>query len=475
MNLERHLQTALTDIESFKTDSCLDVNTVGHYAGNRLSELDREAAEAHVKSCPYCLKQVNDMAAMLHYSRQADAELKKPAPAHRENSLWDRLQEFFRFTPTTWRYSTIGLAAAWGIYLVIFLAGRDALKLALPGEAFAAVETLDAFGKVVHEVEGVLLGSDGNVVTPLAPLAGASRIRIRFHDGSSYSITEILKDEEKNLAVMKVPPGDGKSRTGLEYGDMKDLVGKKIYLVADPAASGKRSQEALVSGVTGQPGRKKGEATGYIQVATQSETRIKGAIVDEQGKFVGFLVTEKPHLNLATPVSDVTRLIKDGKSVPVSELKRFSFSTEAYDSYLKGILARDAQEWPDAIGHFKKAIELNPSLEGAYDELGYAYFRAHDSDREQEVYEAQLKRNPQNAEALYNYAWNLESHKKYEEAISYYEASLAQESKDIETLYQLGLSYLALAQKDKALTMWNRLKKEDEGRAELLRRLIISR
>ena len=69
--------------------------------------------------------------------------------------------------------------------------------------------------------------------------------------------------------------------------------------------------------------------------------------------------------------------------------------------------------------------------------------------------------NPKNAEALYNYAWNLESRQNYEEAITYYEAALAQEPKDIETLYQLGLSCLALAQRDKALTMYERLKPEE--------------
>lgn len=473
MNLEQQLKTALSDIESFKTENCLDVNSVGRYAEERLNGPEREAAEAHIRICPYCLKQVNDMAAMLHYARQAEAEQQKSAAVRNAPKHWQRLQEFFNFTPTIWRYSTVGLAAAWCVYLVVILAGRDTMKFAFPAEAFATVQTLDPSGKVIREVEGVVVGADGQVVTPMSSLIGASQIRIRFSDGSSVPITNLLHDEDMNLAVMRVND-TGKQRTGLPYSDVKDLVGKKIYLVAGQNRAGGRSQAGLVSGVTGPPSRGK-DGVGFIQVATQDETRIKGALVDEKGRFAGFLVTNKPHVNLATPVAAVSKLIEKGKPVPVSELKQFTFSEEAYDSYLKGILARDAQQWPEAIGHFKKAIELNHNLEGAYDELGYAYFKARDFGREQEVYETLLKRNPNNAEALYNYAWSLETHQRYVEAIRYYEASLAREPRDIETLYQLGLSYLALAQKDKAQTMWERLKIEDPGHAELLRRLIMGR
>jgi tetratricopeptide (TPR) repeat protein len=52
-----------------------------------------------------------------------------------------------------------------------------------------------------------------------------------------------------------------------------------------------------------------------------------------------------------------------------------------------------------------------------------------------------------------------------------YEKALALAPKDTEILYQLGLSYLANSQKDKALAISERLKRLDPGQAEFLRRL----
>lgn len=53
-----------------------------------------------------------------------------------------------------------------------------------------------------------------------------------------------------------------------------------------------------------------------------------------------------------------------------------------------------------------------------------------------------------------------------------YEKALAFDPEDTETLYQLGLSYLAQGKKDKAMELCDRLEKLDPGNAELLKRLI---
>jgi cytochrome c-type biogenesis protein CcmH/NrfG len=54
----------------------------------------------------------------------------------------------------------------------------------------------------------------------------------------------------------------------------------------------------------------------------------------------------------------------------------------------------------------------------------------------------------------------------------YYEKALSVDPRDIETLYQLGISYLAQGNRAKATEMYGRLKKLDPGNAEMLRRLI---
>jgi len=128
--------------------------------------------------------------------------------------------------------------------------------------------------------------------------------------------------------------------------------------------------------------------------------------------------------------------------------------------------------WDEAIGHFTRALHLNKRLEGAYVELGYAYFRKHDYEKEGAAYQEALNLNPDDSDALYSLAWNLESRGRYGEAIPLYEKALKLAPDDTELLYQLGLSYLAQGKRDKATEMCGKLEKFDRGQAGLLRRLI---
>jgi tetratricopeptide (TPR) repeat protein len=339
----------------------------------------------------------------------------------------------------------------------------------LDSSAFVKVQALNDAGTVLKEQQGVVIGSDGLIASKLTPLAGATKLQITLKDGSTYQTSNIWKDEDKNLAVMKV---DNNSLKSIPVGNIKEIVGKRIYLVSDSSKPAKGLQEALVSDIKEVSDRKRDGGLKYIQVATQTTTASKGAVVDEQGRFLGLLITEEKHINLATPVDDITKLAATSKSIPLSQLKHVNFSGEAFNAYMKGILARDALRWDEAIKQYQTAVKLNPRLEGAYVELGYAFYRKQDFEREADAYKAALAINPNNTDALFNYAENLESHYRYPEAIVAYEKALSIEPDDMEILYQAGISYLAQGNRAKATEMCNRLKVLDKGNAELLRRLI---
>ena len=109
---------------------------------------------------------------------------------------------------------------------------------------------------------------------------------------------------------------------------------------------------------------------------------------------------------------------------------------------------------------------------GSTVELGLLYYKKHDFDKEAVEYKEILKVDPENVDALYNLAWNLESHGKYKDATPMYEKALKLAPDDTEILYQLGLSYLAQGERGKAIDMYGRLRNYDSGNDELLRRLI---
>lgn len=171
------------------------------------------------------------------------------------------------------------------------------------------------------------------------------------------------------------------------------------------------------------------------------------------------------------PIANTGRLVKEGKAVSLSELKGAKFSAEALNFYLKGILARDEQRWDEAIGLLKKAVELNPNLEGARLELAYAYNKRRLYALEAQEYEQVLKVDPENTDALFELASNLETRGEYEEAIKKYEKVLTLDREDADSYYRLGLAYLAQGNKGKAMRAYARLKTLDRGYAEMLRRL----
>ena len=418
MELENSIKAALADIDSFQTTDCLDADIIGRYAENKLDNPERESVEKHLHTCLYCLKQLNDMTALQHFQKQA--ALKQQARQHQSiaPNFLGKLREFFDFSFNPWRFSAVGLATAWVIFIassfVLKQAGHQAGFPQLNRDAFVKVQAFNEAGSILREQQGVVVGSEGLIASNLSHLAGASKLRVTFKDGSTRDISQIWKDDDKNLAVLKT---DARALTSMPIGDIKEIVGKRIYAVADPSSSNKGLQEALASDIKEIPSRKKDGGAKYIQVATQSVTATKGAIVDDKGRLIGFIITEEKHINLATPVDDVARLVKLGKAIPVSQLKQVSFSGDALNAYMKGIMARDSQRWDEAISNLQTAIRLNPRLEGAYVELGYACYRKQNFAKEAEAYEAALKINPDNPDAPYSLAWTMESRGKYQQAV----------------------------------------------------------
>jgi S1-C subfamily serine protease len=483
MDLETVLKDALKDIESFRTPDCLDVPVIGQYAEKKLDSAQSAKVEEHLHTCLYCLKQLNDMTEMLHYEkhpeplspqlRQRLQEVIHLKPASQRPSFWEKLKELLSFSPLIWRYSAIGLATAWMLFLVnTYVIRPPEHHAGIPDfsrDAFVKVQALNDAGTVLREQQGVVVGSEGLIASNLTSLAGAGRIRITLKDGTTREISKIWKDDDKNLAVMKT---DAHSLTAIPLGDITEIVGKRIYAVADPSHPSTGIHEAVASDIKELSSRRKEGGARYLQVATQTTTATKGAVIDDHGRLLGFLITEEKHINLATPASAVEELVKNGTPIPINELNQISFSGDAFNAYMKGILAREGQRWDEAITCFNKAIELNKRHEGAYIELGYAYYRKNDFEKEYAAYQKALEINENNVDALYSLGTNMESRGKYSEALPYYEKALLLDPKDKELLYQLGISYLAQGKKDKAMDMANRLKQYDRGQAELLRRLI---
>lgn len=485
-SLESKIKKKLPDLDALQGIDCLNDANLGRYAEGNLPAEERQMAEEHLCACLFCLQRLNEMQELLSYQKEAPSlspdlarrlrelqphQNKKPAL----HSLAEQLKRLFTFTPAAWKYSAIGMTCA-SVLLAIVISllltrQNDALTSAptLNANSFVSIRALDDAGRVLRKTQGVVMNPKGLVASNLTSLVGASALQVVLKDGTTYQTNNIWKDEDKNLAVMKI---GNDTLPAIPTADVKEAtVGETVFVVTDPSKARKGFQESLISDFKQLPGRHGDGGVQYIQLATLDSKATKGALVDKQGRLIGMVITEEKHINMAAPVEDVEKMAKEGKSVPLSELKKVSYSTEALNQYMKGILARDALKWEDAERHFLKALKLNPRLDGVHLELGYVYYKRGRYDLEGREYEAALKAHPDNSAALLFLAENQDTRGLYREAIANYERVIAIDPANAEAYYQLGLAYLAQGEPHKALAIYPKLKSVDSGNAELLKRL----
>jgi hypothetical protein len=66
---EAGIRDALNEIDKVRTPECLDPVSIGLFIEDRLTDEERQRMEEHLRTCLYCLKQLNDMKEMLYYQK----------------------------------------------------------------------------------------------------------------------------------------------------------------------------------------------------------------------------------------------------------------------------------------------------------------------------------------------------------------------------------------------------------------------
>jgi Flp pilus assembly protein TadD len=137
-------------------------------------------------------------------------------------------------------------------------------------------------------------------------------------------------------------------------------------------------------------------------------------------------------------VFEATVCHADPSSPAVEERRQPLPTVDAQSEYNRGIRARVAQNWPDAVGALQRAIALRPDFPEAWNELGYA-----------------LRNLGRSAEALDAYAEALRLRPAFPEALEY-----------------LGEAYVKLGRLQDARAVLGRLRPLDPVRARELEEAI---
>ena len=149
-----------------------------------------------------------------------------------------------------------------------------------------------AFGAPRQRVErslgsGVIVSSDGTIVTNHHVVNGASEIRVVLHDNREFDADLVGSDERTDLAVLKLRDVDSEL-PAVKFGDSDAVeVGDFVLAIGNPFGVGQTVTSGIVSGlaragVTGQ------DYQSFIQTdAAINPGNSGGALIDIEGKLIG--------------------------------------------------------------------------------------------------------------------------------------------------------------------------------------------
>jgi serine protease Do len=150
----------------------------------------------------------------------------------------------------------------------------------------------DAFGQPSQRVQnslgsGVIVRSDGLVVTNVHVIEGAQEIKVVLSDGREFSATPVTSDDQSDLALLKVDP-EGATLPVLPLGDSDALeVGDLVLAIGNPFGVG----QTVTSGIVSALARTRVGISDYgffIQTdAAINPGNSGGALVTMDGKLAG--------------------------------------------------------------------------------------------------------------------------------------------------------------------------------------------
>ena len=133
---------------------------------------------------------------------------------------------------------------------------------------------------------GVIVRSDGYILTNHHVVDGAQEIRIEFTDRRGFSAKLIGSDAPSDLAVLKI---DAKDLTTLSMGNSDEVrVGDIVLAVGNPLGIG----QTVTAGIISAKGRSTGLSDGSFEDFLQTDAPINqgnsgGALVNTSGLLVG--------------------------------------------------------------------------------------------------------------------------------------------------------------------------------------------
>lgn len=162
---------------------------------------------------------------------------------------------------------------------------------------------------------GIIISTDGYILTNNHVISGAQNIKVRLHDGTEYDAEVIGSDSKTDVGVIKI---DAKNLKPVTIGDSSKLsVGDTAVVIGNPLGKlGGTVTDGIISAVEREMNIE-GKKMNLIQTnAAINPGNSGGGLFNSNGELVGIVVAKSSGLDVeglgfTIPINDVTSIIND--------------------------------------------------------------------------------------------------------------------------------------------------------------------
>ncbi|MHB8482516.1 MAG: trypsin-like peptidase domain-containing protein [Nitrospiria bacterium] len=318
---KKQTRLILKGISLLKSEECPGESLLGLYSENRLSSERASRVDEHLKKCLFCLNQMTELKEWVYFEKNTapltpdqvkkfsqvlfqktkPSEQMKPSKESFVLFLSRKLGALF-YPPPSWKYI---LGASFLVIIFSVSSIYLTTKMMRPGllsspqailtadvesgikQAGVKIDLLDSSGKKIRTIPGIVIDSNGLILTNLNDLTDADSARVNFKDGTSLPVIGVQSDEEKTLAILKV---NQNNLVPLKVSNMEGLqIGDEVIHVADPTDPASSAAYMTVTNSL-PPKRRFKKERRLIQLAGKRPIDQKGVLINHEGKTIGNVV-----------------------------------------------------------------------------------------------------------------------------------------------------------------------------------------
>lgn len=172
---------------------------------------------------------------------------------------------------------------------------------------------------------GVILDTDGNILTNHHVVQGATALVVNTDDGNSYEAELVGADESSDLAVIRLKDPKSAKLTPIEVGDSDDIaVGEWVMAIGSPFGNEQSVSTGIVSALYRSTALQSASGTSIYANMIQTDAAINpgnsgGALLNSKGEVIGIneakYADEKVEgVGYAIPISHAKDIIDDLKT-----------------------------------------------------------------------------------------------------------------------------------------------------------------